>query len=85
MKSLLALNKPTEKTFDELVKLEQDHFQPPLSESVQRYMFNTRSRKQGESTAIYVAEQWKLAEHCNYGDSLKDVLRDRLVCEVQNE
>ena len=76
IKSLLAPNKPSEKSFNKLV---QDHHQPPLSESVQRYTFNTRSRKQGESITMYVAELRCLAEHCNYRDSLND-MRDRLVC-----
>ena len=51
MKSLLAPTKPSEKKFDELVRLVQDHYQPPPSESVQRYRFNIHSRKQGVSIA----------------------------------
>ena len=85
MKSLLAPTKPSEKKFDELVRLVQDHYQPPLSESVQRYRFNTRLRKQGESIAAYVAELRGLAEYCNYGDSLNEMLRDRLVCGVNDQ
>ena len=85
IKSLLAPNKPSERSFDELVKLVQDHHQPPPSESVQRYTFNTRSRKQGESITMYVAELRRLAEHCNYRDSLNDMLRDRLVCGVNDQ
>ena len=85
MKSLLAPTKPSEKTFDELVRLVQDHYQPPPSESVQRYRFNIRLRKQGESIAAYVAELLGLAEYCNYGDSLNEMLRDRLVCGVTDQ
>ena len=85
IKSLLAPSKPAEKSFDELVQLVQDHHQPPPSESVQRYTFNTRSRKRGESIAMYIAELRRLAEHCNYGDSLNDMLRDRLVCGVSDQ
>ena len=84
IKSLLAPSKPAERSFDELVKLLRDHHQPPPSDSVQRYMFNTRIRKQGETIALYVAELRRLAEHCNYGDSLNEMLRDRLVCGVND-
>lgn len=71
MNSLLALNTPT---FDELVKLVQDHYQPPPSE---RYI-----KIQGKSI---FTELQKLAEDCNYGDSLDEMLQDHLVCGVQNE
>ena len=35
--------------------------------------------------AKYVAALRSLAEHCNYADVLNDMLRDRLVCGVNNE
>ena len=47
-------------------------------------MFNTRIRKQGGTIAPYVAELRRLAEHCNYRDSLNEMLRDRLVCGVND-
>ena len=84
IKNLLAPCKPAERSFEELVNLIKDHYQPPPSESVQRYIFNTRIRKRGESIALYVAELRRLAEHCNYGDSLNEMLRDRLVCSINN-
>ena len=86
IKSLLAPSKLAGRSFDELVKLVRDHHQPPPSESVQRYMFNiyTRVRKQEETIALYVAELRRLAEHCNYGDSLNEMLRDCLVCGVND-
>ena len=34
----------------------------------------------GESIASYVAELRRLSEHCGYGQSLDEMLRDRLVC-----
>ena len=52
---------------------------------VQRYKLNTRSRKQGESVAAYIAALRELAEHCSYGASLPEMLRDRLVCGINHE
>ena len=46
---------------------------------MQRFRFNYRARKEGESIANYVAELRRLAEGCNYEDSLKKMLDDRLV------
>ncbi len=52
---------------------------------MQRFHFNTRVRTKGESIITYVAALWKLAEHCNYGDSLNEMIRDRLVCGVEQD
>ena len=51
---------------------------------MQRFQFNSRVRRDGESIADYVAELRKLAEFCNYGDSLNKMLRDRLVWGVKD-
>ena len=37
-----------------------------------------------EIVAEYVAGLHKLAEHCNFGDTLDNMLRDRLVCGIAN-
>ena len=35
--------------------------------------------------ADFVAELRALAEFCNYGETLNDMLRDRIVCGVRDE
>ncbi len=52
---------------------------------MQRYKFNTRVREEGESIAAYVTSLREIAEHCHYGDSSSEMLRDRLVCGVRHE
>ncbi|XP_033637865.1 uncharacterized protein K02A2.6-like [Asterias rubens] len=83
--SLVAPEKPGEKTFDELISIAKDHFNPLPSVIVQRYKFNTRIQQQGETTAEFVAELRRLARHCEYGSTLEDMLRDRLVCGLKDE
>ncbi|KAJ8029499.1 hypothetical protein HOLleu_28908 [Holothuria leucospilota] len=61
------------------------HQNPTPSETVQRCKFNSRFRKQGESVSSYVAELRALAQYCNYGTTLNDMLRDRLVCGINND
>ena len=61
------------------------HFHPTPSETVQRYLFYSRTRRAGESVSMYVAELKKLAEFCNFGDTLEPMLRDRIVCGIGNE
>ena len=66
MCDLLAPAKPKEKSYQELVKLIQDHLAPKPSEIVQRFKFNNRFRNEGESVADFVAALRNLAEHCEY-------------------
>ena len=83
LRSLLA-PKVDDKTFEQLTEILANHYSLPPSEVVQRYRFNSRMRAPGESVATYVAKLRRLAEFCNYGDSLK-MLRDRLVVGVNHE
>ena len=60
------------------------HHNPTPSEIVQRYRFNSRFRKGGESVVQYIAELRALAEFCNYDTSLDDILHDRLFCGIED-
>ena len=84
IQNLLAPVDPKDKSFDELVTLLENHYKPKPSEIVQRYHFNCRDQKEGENISTYVSELRKLSQHCNYGTSLNDLLRDRLVCGIRN-
>ena len=66
LRSLLAPTKPTEKTYEQLVEVLTKHYSPAPTEVMQRFRFNSRARKDGESIANYVAELRRLAEGCNY-------------------
>ena len=82
MCDLVSPLKPKDKTFAELKEIVQKHLKPKPSEIVQRYKFHTRCQQSGESLATFVAELRHLSQDCNFGDSLLDMLRDRLVCGV---
>ena len=60
------------------------HFNPIPSVVVERFKFHSRVRKVGESIATYVAELRSLSEYCDFGTTLEDMLRDRLVCGVND-
>ena len=64
IRNLVAPAKPTEKVFDNLIRLVQEHYQPNRSVIVQQFKFNSRSRLPGESVATFVAELRRLSEHC---------------------
>lgn len=85
MRNLVSPDKPGDRSFDELVKLMKDHYNPRPSEIVQRFRFNSRVRQPDESVSEFVAQLRKLAQDCNYGVSLSQMLRDRLVCGINDE
>jgi len=85
LKSLIAPAKPGDKGYTELVQTLAKHYEPAPSEIVRRYRFNTRVRRKEESVATYVSELRGLAQFCNFGDSLETMLRDRLVCGINDE
>ncbi|KAJ8027406.1 hypothetical protein HOLleu_32542 [Holothuria leucospilota] len=84
MKTLLSPATPRDKTFTELVKLVKEHECPKPSPIVQRFKFNTRKQKERETVAEYVADLRRIAEYCEYGDKLEEMLRDRIVCGVKD-
>ena len=80
--NLSAPKKPAEKPYDELVALVKSHYTSKPSVIVLRFQFHIRTQKPGERVATFVAELWQLSEFCEFGVSLEDMLRDRLVCGI---
>lgn len=85
MRNLLSPEKPKEKTYNQLVTLIKNHFDPKPSEIVQRYKFDSRQHRPSESVTDYVAELRRLAQDCNCGDTLPHMLRDRIVCGTNDD
>ena len=50
-----------------------------------RFKFNNRFCQQGETIQQYVAELRNLSAHCDFGDQLEKMLRDPLVCGLNDE
>ena len=81
----LSNNDPTSNSYDQLVKLMRDHLYPPPNSIAERFKFNTRDRQPSETIAQNVAVLRRLSEHCEYGATLDDMLRDRIVCGIKEE
>eukprot|EP00731_Ephydatia_muelleri_P013136 Em0007g446a len=84
IRSLAAPDKPTDKSISEILELARDHFCPSRSVIVQRYNFNCRTQKEGETVSQFCAELRRLSEYCEFGNTLNDMLRDRLVCGIRD-
>ena len=85
IRTLVAPAKVTEVSFDDIDAKAKAHFCPKPSPIVKRFEFNTRRQGEDESIAMYVAELRRIAEYCDYGAVLSDMLRDRLVCGVRDK
>ena len=68
--------KLTDHSFDEIVDKARAYLNPKPSPIVKRFEFNTRCQGEGESVATYVAELRKIAEFCDHGAGLSNMLRD---------
>ena len=84
IRDLVAPAKPTDKLYQDLVDLLTSHLQPAPSMIVERFKFNSRFRKEGETAAQFLAELRNMARYCDYGRSLDDMLRDCLVCGIND-
>ena len=84
LRNLITLAAPSDKSFTELVEALMKHSWPPPSEIVQRFKFNTHVRKPGESVANYIAKLQALSQYCNFRDTLKPMLRDKIVCGINH-
>ena len=86
-KGLTASAKPVEKTFTELVKLMTNHENLKRNPIAERFQFNVRFRKTGESVSQYIAELRRLSQYCKYGDSLDSMLihRQRIFLFCKNK
>ena len=61
-----------------------NHASPKPSVTVERFRFNSRTQRPGESVAEFVAQLKCLSEHCEFGAAAKEMLRDRLVCGLSD-
>ena len=84
MRNLAAPAKPSDKSYDELVRVMNEHQNSKPSAIMERYKFNKRDRQPGESIPFYGTELKRLSEHCDCEVTLEDMIRDRLVCGVRS-
>ena len=62
-----------------------NHENPKRNPIAERFQFNMRDRKTGESVSQYTTELRRLSQYCEYGDSLDSMLGDRLVCGINHD
>ena len=85
LRSLTAPQRPAERNFAQLCEILESHFSPKPLIIAERFRFYKRNQRSGETISEYCAALQRLTEHCNFGTTLSDALRDRLVCGLANE
>uniref|UniRef100_H3ADT3 Uncharacterized protein n=1 Tax=Latimeria chalumnae TaxID=7897 RepID=H3ADT3_LATCH len=85
LRSLIAVPKPGDKTYKDIVEVFQEHFCPKPLVIADRFRFHKCNQEEGESITQDVAVLKKLAQHCEFDTALNATLRDRLVCSLRSE
>ena len=63
----------------------KNHQNPKRNPIAERFIFNSRNRQPNENISDYMAELRRLSQHCEFGGSLDEMLRDRLVCGINHD
>ena len=84
LRALLSPVKPSEKRYADIIDCLKTHFEPGISPIVARYKFNNCSRAQGEAVSTFIKRLREASGPCEYGATLDEAIRDRLVCGVNN-
>lgn len=84
LKSLLSPIEFSKATYKQCVDALTNKYTKVKKVIAERYIFNSRKQKVGESLADYITEIKTLASNCNFGEFFDNALRDRLVSGLSN-
>ena len=85
LRTLTAPARPAEKTFVELCEILENHLAPRPLVIAERFRFHKRNQQKNENISQFCVAIQRLSEHCQFGATLNDALRDRLVCGLVSE
>ena len=70
----------------EKVLAKYENYRSPKSNlTYERHQFNIRNQREGESIDSYVTELRILSKSCEFGDLTDSLIKDRLVCGVEQK
>lgn len=84
LRSLLAPGSPATTELSVILDALDTHYSPKPSQTVARFKFNTRTRREGETVSDFIACLNRLSEECEYGTFRDSLLRDRIVCGIND-
>ena len=82
---MLAFEIPaSERTLTQVLEAFDGHCNPRKNEIVERFKFFARAQDPGESQEKFVTDLKLLATTCNFGDLKDSLVRDRIICGIQD-
>ncbi|XP_076840966.1 uncharacterized protein LOC143485419 [Brachyhypopomus gauderio] len=85
LRNLIQPLKPKDKTFDEIVVIMSNYYEPKPLVVAERFRFRRRVQKNDATVAQFAADLKQLAARCNFGDRLDEALRDGFVSGIRDE
>jgi len=82
---LLAPKKPSQSTYDDIVKALREFHVPKKNVLSERYTFRARKQQNGESLSEYIAALKGLVATCEFGATLEEQLRDQVVYGISSK
>ncbi|XP_075159734.1 uncharacterized protein K02A2.6 isoform X1 [Haematobia irritans] len=80
----LAPVTPEESTYERIVNLLSEHFNPKPNVILENYRFNLCRQKENETCAEYLINLRRLAANCDFGEYLNTALRNQFVFGLKN-
>ena len=84
LRDLCSPAKPSDKKFNELCQLLQNHFKPKKLEIAETYRFHQCVQHSDETISVYSARLRRMAATCNFGENLSRALRDQFVSGIRS-
>lgn len=70
---------------DKVLQMMEKACKGVVNEIYERFLFNTRTQKSGETVSEFYGELASIADNCNYGELKSSLLRDRMVVGILDE
>ena len=83
--NLLAPDELADKSFDEIVKVFKDYFEPPVLTVAERQKFFCRRQTETESVVDLIAALKKQSLTCLFETHLQDALRDQFIAGLRSD
>ena len=84
LRNLLSPERPSTKSFVDIVNVLKHHLNPKPIVIAERYKFYERKQHGDEQLSDYIAQLRKLTEYCEFDNFLEQALRDKFVCGLYN-
>jgi len=85
MKVLCTPKKPVDKSYDDLKLLLLNYIHPKPNTITERYKFKERKQLSEETIVQFITVLKKMSEHCDFGLTLDNMLRDQLIRGLRDQ